>query len=416
MLAENKAGSGDPRDLIALYLEKLNRLLLCQKKDDAFQIFNDIKSLTENSEIIPKVVLAVNNIGETNVQVVLRNYNKIINLPSAYPAGEMWKNIADVYFQLSEFETDSKKKEKYFNKAIDYLFAGLEKAVVNYSHSREKFTSDRWGLKSDVILSKIFELEKGEKLSNEHYNKLKLFFDKYGVCIPAKDSQAAIIKDIIARRNKLNKKRGGLVELEIICDTSPWLKKDEVWLWSDVINEPILMKQMAENIYTASIIVPEDVFVVNIMFYKTRDQIPEKPNKYICEKIKIPYNATDKITVKKKTRRNHQSTIIVECNAQKIALKTNVFIIGNVDKLGSWEKVIQMSDDGKTHNDKKANDKIFTYSFAVEPETRKIEYLFYNGYSGEWGQGTPEFRRTFIIPDSTVITNIINNQYGKKIR
>ena len=206
------------------------------------------------------------------------------------------------------------------------------------------------------------------------------------------------------------------IELEIICDASPWRKKDQVWLWSDILNEPELMKQTDENKFIKTIIVPKNVFVVNVMFYKSREEIPEKPNTYFCDKIKIPYNATDKITVKKKTKRDFQSTIIVECNARKIKLNTNVFIIGNIDKLGKWKKMIQMSDDGKTYNDKKANDKIFTYAFTVKPETRKLEYLFSNGNSGEWGQGTPEFRRTFIIPDSTVVTNIINHQYGKKIR
>jgi len=397
-------------------LEKFNRFLRRRKKDAAFQILNDINSLAENSEIIPKAKLAISSIGETNVQVSLQNYNEIINMPSAYPAGEMWKNIADAYFRLSEFEEKTKKKEKYFNKAVSYLFDGLEKAVVNYSDSREKFTSDRWSLKSDVILSKITELEKAGKLNRDNYEKLKQFFDKYGVCIPAKDSQAAIIKEIIFRRNELNKERENEIELEIICDTSPWRISDQVWLWSDILNEPELMKQTDENKFITTIIVPKNVFVVNVMFYKSREEIPEKPNTYFGDKVKIPYNATDKITVKKKTRRDFQSTVIVECNARKITLNTNVFIIGNIDKLGKWEKVIQMSDDGKTYNDKKANDKIFTYVFTVKPETRKLEYLFLNGNSGEWGQGTPEYRRTFIIPDSTVVTNIINNQYGKKIR
>jgi len=214
----------------------------------------------------------------------------------------------------------------------------------------------------------------------------------------------------------LNNERESEVELEIICDASPWLKKEQVWLWADILNEPVLMKQLDSSNFVATIIVPKDVFLVNIMFCKSREKIPEKPSVYLCEKIKIPFNAKNKIRINKKTNRDFQSTIIVECNAQKLSNVKKVFIIGNIKELGNYKKTILMSDDGKTYNDKKANDKIFIYSFNISPEVRKLKYLFLTNESGEWGQGTPIHFRTYITKETSTITNIIKHEYGKKIR
>ncbi len=360
MVERGMAGNGDPRDLIFLYQEQLQQYVRHRKKDDALETIYNIESIAKNSELISKAKIAVNLTGETNIQTILNSYQQVIDLPSTYPEGKMWKNLSDIYFRISKMKTSTKEKEKTFNKAVDLLFDGLERSVVPSSNENEKFTSERWGLQSNPLISKILELEKAGELNNDNYEKLKTFFHKYGMCIPAKDSQTDIIKEIIDWKNKLNKERDKEIELVINCDASPWKNKKQVWLWADVLNQPQLMKQIVENQFT--------------------------------------------------------TTIIVVCNAQKLSNVKNVYIIGNTDELGKWRKPISMSDDGKTHSDKKEGDKIFTYSFAAKPEIKKLEYLFLTDESGEWDQGQPEYFRNYTIPDSSEVTNIIHNQYGKKIR
>jgi alpha-amylase/alpha-mannosidase (GH57 family) len=105
--------------------------------------------------------------------------------------------------------------------------------------------------------------------------------------------------------------------------------------------------------------------------------------------------------------------VLFTCDASAQTVTRGIYVVGNLEQLGSWvPNTVPMYDDG-THGDKSADDGV--WSLLVElPVGERIQYKYTNGGNpGEWG-GSEEFtgqNRSFLLSDT--LTKAITDTFGK---
>ena len=80
-------------------------------------------------------------------------------------------------------------------------------------------------------------------------------------------------------------------------------------------------------------------------------------------------------------------TVVFQCDARDLYVRTSIFIVGNHDSLGSWiPNKVRLYNDG-THGDTVADDSIWTVEIQL-PIGAQIEYKYTNsGAEGNWNPG-----------------------------
>jgi len=421
LLHNSKAGLGCLEDVFKLNLLKYKKAYKYKNLEKLPDIIFYLESLFENSLLMPKLKLMQKLSEDKNITNFCNNYDIMLDIPVAYPEGIMWDNRSEILLGLIKEKSNDIKKYILIRKTINILFEGLEKSVIYSLPRSEISSSDRNSINENPLFQKLINFEKTGFFEQQDYERLLTFLYKYGVCIPAKFFQTTSLKDIMMWRKRLEKSnRNYSLELNVICDASLWSSYNKVWFWSDILDSPIEMNITNDkNIWTTNLTIPKNIRTIKFEFLKNNNDIHNSPEKNKHRRIVVKDDGSGKMTINASVQRDFPVTIFMECDARKVSLTSNVFVAGSIDELGTWhkDKVKIMYDDGTTYRDKKAGDNIFTYSFVLASDKNKIEYLYSDGFTkGEWGQGTPEYYRTFSVPETTDRTNYIYNIYGKKIR
>jgi hypothetical protein len=423
MLKENRAGQGMLDLVFKLNLQKWQHAQLQHDREAMEQITAYLRSLYRDAQILLQLELMNRNTSQDTTAAAMREIlGDLCGMPNTFPESRYWEQWAEVTLLAAELSTNSSGAAEAQTAAIDILFDGLEKSVA-YSAPQDSLfgSSARPWRNACPLLSALQKYRSQGMFNKRHYERLRRFLERYGVCIPATTAHTHLLKDIMLWRRELQAiERTHDVELTVLCDARPWGDAAKVVLWSNTTATPVEMAKTDETgIWTATLIVPRDIYVAAFEFYRAVADIPAEPERGPHRRVVVPDDESRQMTVRGTVRRDTPAIMVFQCDAHAAELATNVFLVGSIDEVGRWrlDRALVMSDDGVTQGDAQAGDGIFTCTFSVPSHTRSFSYLYTDGDNkGEWGYGTPECRRNCAVPDGYWATNTVTDTFGRGMR
>jgi alpha-amylase/alpha-mannosidase (GH57 family) len=113
--------------------------------------------------------------------------------------------------------------------------------------------------------------------------------------------------------------------------------------------------------------------------------------------------------------RGEMQRVLFMCDATAQTVPQEIYIVGNLENLGSWQpNVVRMHDDG-THGDAKAGDGIWSLEMALPLDTQILYKYTNSGMRGMWG-GSEEFpvkNRTLFLHKLSTVPVTIKDIFGK---
>ena len=107
-------------------------------------------------------------------------------------------------------------------------------------------------------------------------------------------------------------------------------------------------------------------------------------------------------------------SVVFQCDARNIHVPNSLFIVGNLEALGTWvPNKIRLYDDG-THGDMQPGDGVWTFEIRVLPGT-PLEYKFTNsGAEGEWGacEEFPSVNRRIVVENKPGERLVLHDRFG----